>query len=923
MSTTAVSSCLRRLTMLAAVVATICIAAPSAHAQEGYETPFIETGLGATNVRATIGNGGLTAGISKDGDLTILSWPSPTYYDHLHYISSNALDARQQPRFGAPERAGAFAGLILQPEGGGEPTVTFFRDWEKGLTFSTGQSRVLQTRFNNSDLGLSVLQEDMIPTDRDVLIRRYTIEGDLSAWSDVELVNFANLSPGLSKLSQVPLLDVLMDHQNDFLAAWRESDEAIVQFHPNDTGIIESLQQALNATSSPLGRDFGPIGDELQNQQPDGSTIQSLVDNLDANYASGVYVTMSATPSPSSHQVGEDATDTCGMLAEIADNIATLQEMFPDRTLPADPAVASQIKCGDYDPVDDVRDENNWSYQAEDALTDLRDDGALNGNDVAGAQANTAWTVPFRQGGTTERQTGAVYYAFGEDASSSAQTLSWAKNQSLDQLKQDLDQTGQSYVDSLNIPSEIQGGLRSFIERAFLNMQVGTDRDTGAIVASVSRQPSYQLDWPRDGAFFNVALDLAGKHELVTKRMEFYADAMRDEPIFYTPQLNNPLPEYPPDYEDAPPSSYFPPNSWEMNYYADGMAGGNIRLEIDNSALLVWSFVAHAAHLTGDDRTAYLDNMWPTIEKATNFIHDWRDPETGLMWLANEDDHVEYTQGFQGAATSYLALESAARLAAYRGEDDLADKWARRAGELKNATIHYMYKGEEEGWVDYGEGDGGAAGRAWMAWPTHFLPDDDPRLRRATEDILQRKLEDVKGERGNGLYPTKIAISAALTFDDERRDDAYEIATRLAENIAHQDVWTIGETYVPYDTDDDDEPEDFINAVSTPHLWSAILVYISAMAYHEPAQFDKYRDEFPAVEIPDVTPPGVSGGDAGMGDAGGDGNDDTGSDDGGGDEGDDGCGCGSSGQSIPSSLLWAMVVVGGVVISRSRERRLD
>ena len=55
MSTTAVSSFLRRLAMLAAVAATICIAVPSAHAQEGYETPFIETGLGATNVRAVVG----------------------------------------------------------------------------------------------------------------------------------------------------------------------------------------------------------------------------------------------------------------------------------------------------------------------------------------------------------------------------------------------------------------------------------------------------------------------------------------------------------------------------------------------------------------------------------------------------------------------------------------------------------------------------------------------------------------------------------------------------------------------------------------------------------------------------------------------------------------------------------------------------
>jgi uncharacterized protein (TIGR03382 family) len=890
------------------------VLAADGFAQDGYEAPYIETGLGATNVQATIGNGGLTAGISRDGDLTILSWPSPSYYDQLHYITTNALDAREQPRFGAPERAGAFAGLMLTPSGGGDATLTYLREWDTEVTFAQDHSRVLETTFTNSNLGLTVTQHDMIPQDRDVLIRRYTVDGDLSGWSDVQLVSYANLSPGLSKIPQVPLLDVLMDHQNDFIAIWNQAEDAIVQFHPDDTGIISNLQEALNATSSPVGRDFGPIGEELKESMPDGSTLDDLAQDLDSDYSSGVYVTMSSSPSPAAHQIGEDATDTCSALGEIADNITDLAQMYPDRDLPADPTIASQVKCGDYDPVDDVRAENDWSYQAEDAFTDLKD-GSLNGSDVAAGQANTAWTVSLKESGTIQSRQGAVYFAFGDQASSSAQTLSWARNQSLDQLKADLDQSGDAYVQSLEIPASIDGDLRAFIERAFLNMQVGTDRESGAIVASVSRQPSYQLDWPRDGAFFNVALDLAGEHELVTKRMKFYADTIRDEPVPVVPLLNNYLPGYPPGYPDDLAPSQIPPDSWEMNYYADGMPGGNIRLEIDNTALLVWSFVAHAAHLTGSDRESYLNDMWPVIERATNFIHDWRDPETGLMWFANEDDHIEYTQGLQGAITSYLALVSAARVAKARGETELAEKWAYRAGELRNATVHYMYKGEEEGWIDYGE-EGGAAGKTWMAWPARFLPFDDPRLREVTEAGLQNNLEEVKGNSGNGNYPTKAATSAALVFDDQRREDALEIARRLAEDIANQDTWTIGESIVPVDSNDDGETDDFINGVSTPHLWSAILVYVSAMAYHQPQKFDQYREVFPAVEIPDVTPPGVEpDGDTGMADAG---DGDAGSTDDAQSGDDGGCGCASTSSSVPT--MPAMLLV-GVLVGWRRHRR--
>ncbi len=911
-------------------VLTVGLASSPAAAQENYKAPFIELGLGATNMIATVGNGGLTTGVSKDGDVSVLSWPSPSYFDHLSYITTNAPDAREQPRYGAPKRAGVFAALRIVESAGDEPQVTFLRDWDKTVTYAQDDVRVIETTFTHENYGLEVAQRDSVAPNRDVLVRRYQVEvtGDQN-FESIDVIGYANLAPNQSKLPQVPLLDVMMDHKNDFLAVWNDTEDAIVQFHPNDTGIITEVSEILSSASGTIGRDFGPLGDLLKDEQPDSSEVQNLVGNLDDHYAEGVYAALGASPSPVSYQIGEDETDFCAKLDEIADNIAALQERFPDRDLPAEPGVADVARCeNSFDPVDSVRDEQGWSYTAEDAFTDLKD-GQLAENPIAGAQANTALRVPVEFDDAGQEGEAALYFAFGGTAEEANDTLNWAQNEGAQAIEQSVVSNDQQFIDELWIPDEIDGGLRKFVKRAFLNLKVGTDRDTGAIVASISRQPSYQLDWPRDGAFFNTALDLAGQHELVSRRMQFYSDAIRDEqkePVLF---LNPKVPGWP----GQPGKTEYPPGSWEMNYYADGMPGGNIRLEIDNTALLVWAYVAHIGHLPEEDRAEYIDSQWPTIKRAANFVADWRDPETGLMWPAQEDDHSAFTQGLQGASTSYLALESAARLAKQRGEDELADRWLERAGELHAATMHYMGD-EEHGFVDYQEGGGGAAGRGWLAWPTHFLPYDNSRLLDIVKSKVDSQARKVRGEEGNFNYPTKAAISAAIALEDgEDRDKALEVAERMATEIANQNTWTIGEQVVTVDENDDGQAEDFLNTVSPPHLWSSMLVYVTAVAYYHPEEFDKYRDVLPEVNVPEVVPPGVDQGDPAPNADAGSTSPDGGTSDGGStmadaaagdlsedppDGNDDGCnGCSSPGSGVPiGGAFWAAVLFGFVALRR-------
>lgn len=909
-----------RYTAFALLIALLLAPAWATAADPPYEAPFIELGLGATNIEATVGNGGLTTGVSIDGDISVLSWPNPTYYDHIHYMTTNAPDARLRPRFGAAERMGAFAGIAYET-GEGSVQTSWLRDdpWTSELRFVSEDTAVIEVTFSRADLGLTVRQIDVVPADRDVLIRRYIVER--AADSPVQnawLMSYANLSPGLSKVAQVPLLDALIDHKNDYLAVWNPDAEAIVHFHPNDTGVSNRI----GAVVGPLTRDFGPLGELLDDAQPDQASIDALAVALDDHYAPGVYIAMGTVPAPVEFQIGEDPTDTCASIDELADNIAMLQETHPGQSLPADPSVADIVRCGDFEPLATPRAEEGWQYSAQDAFDDAAD-GALSGDRLAGAQANTALKTPLNFDASGQAQA-AMIYGFGDTQAAAQAELDWSRDQDLQAVQDARIAADEAFVASLWIPEELTGEFRRFVKRTFLNMDVGTDEATGAIVASIARQPSYQLDWPRDGAFFNIALDLSGQHDLVTKRNLFYGEIMRTEKEDPMPLLNNVLPGWP----DDPDETAFPPGSWEMNYYSDGEPGGNIRLEIDNTALLVWAFVYHVGHLDGQARADYIDDIWPTVETAANWLASWRDPETGLNWYANEDDHFEYTRGLQGASTTYGALVSAARMARHLGHDDLADAWLWRAGELKSAVLEHLYVDGEGFYGHVGPSKLGAGSPYWLSWPTHMFPADDERYLPQLKAGLAKHLADVRGETAGGQYPTKVAISAALVLPDgAERDGAYEIAERLATDIANPHTYTLGEHYSTVFLDDgDDEHDGFVNGVSTPHLWSMALVYLTAVAYHHPDRFDAYDAVLPEVVVPDVDAPGTggedAGGDAGSADVGVDTGGDTGTGGGGGGGGaagggDDGCGCSQPGRSVPTE---ALVLLGAFGLWRIRRR---
>ena len=64
--------------------------------------PNPESMFGPTNINGVAGNGRLAAGFSRQGELTVLRWPTPSNYDHMSYLTSDFY----APRMGAPVNDG-------------------------------------------------------------------------------------------------------------------------------------------------------------------------------------------------------------------------------------------------------------------------------------------------------------------------------------------------------------------------------------------------------------------------------------------------------------------------------------------------------------------------------------------------------------------------------------------------------------------------------------------------------------------------------------------------------------------------------------------------------------------------------------------------------------------------------------------------
>src|SRR5690606_34715184 len=123
-----------------------------------------------TPVTGVSGNGSLSIAVNNEGTLTGLKWPSPSFYDHVKYLTT----ARDEERWGALENEGVFSGIIWKTNG--EQKFFWLRDAKvEAQFFSSETSDTIFTQYFHEESGLRIKVSDTVDAEKDIFERKHQI----------------------------------------------------------------------------------------------------------------------------------------------------------------------------------------------------------------------------------------------------------------------------------------------------------------------------------------------------------------------------------------------------------------------------------------------------------------------------------------------------------------------------------------------------------------------------------------------------------------------------------------------------------------------------------------------------------------------------------------------------------------------------
>ena len=543
--------------------------------------------FGPTDITAVTGNQRLSAGINAEGTVTVLRWPSPSFYDQIKYRTTD----RSQPHMGSLPNEGAFLGIGWRAGPDDEWNFQWMRDalhsrdWNVRQRFADDDGDEVVTTYSNAGAGLTFSLRDVVSSTHDALVRRVRVSR--AADSDatrVRIFSFANFNPVFSKSRQAPYQDWCSEERNDAGAAYDEEVDAVVS---ERSGIDES-------TGAPRS----------------------------------VALAMAFAEGSSQHQIGQD------------------------------------------------------SYQAGTAGTSAYDDaqdGELGGVDVAAGQADAAIATDLNLASARAGSASVIITAAAND-DTALRTIDAIRRSGSVAVARAKARWWRTWLEPTRLPRGAPAPVTRVAKRALISIRQAADPG-GLIVASIATQPSFSLDWIRDGAYVNRALDAANHPEMVRRHNYRYAS------------LQATTASKPSGGEATPPGN------WPQNFYADGVVGGPIPYEIDETGLGVWTLWDHYAQTRDGD---YLLRVYESIQRGAQYLTDvCRDPATGLQCAASEGDNPNPTQGLRGAQAVWLGLDAAVRAATVKAELDPggradatanARKWRERRDEVADGILDFFYE---------------------------------------------------------------------------------------------------------------------------------------------------------------------------------------------------------------------------------------
>jgi len=723
--------------------------------------------MGATNINGVTGNGRLTAGISYWGELTVLRWPRLSHFDHLRYRTTHGFPLRNYGvRMDIDAPSETYARL-------GKPNVISPDMGSFGGVYNPEEKRA--SWFHEPEWDAAGRYE---PEDSNIVMTTFhnprigitvTLTDFVPPDRDVLVRRFL-LKRESGAGGKKSLLFSFIYYANLAPSASR------ARFYPADWKMHE------------MRSDFLCVYDEEKN-----AVIHFKPQRLPKRLAFNAQRELEAQPE------------------RIADFVNNLDEEYPSGGIFI--AWGFDRKPGAFSVGKTLYGRKN-AQQGNPYFEAL--DGSLSMRRVSSYPACAAISCPVSFDERNEFSV-MVIFSIAERAQKALKAYKESIEEGFDRIHRRTIEHWSKRASSIVLPDADDEVFKTLARRSILALDIGTDATSGAIVASISRQPQYCFDWPRDGAFFDYALDLASSNERVTRHAFFYASAQIKS------RYNR--------RKDG--------NFWG-NYYTDGKKGSFLIIEIDETALCAWNLWRHARHVPPEDRDLYLEKIYPTIKNAAEALLRKRPKKGGFPAKAREDDNLfAKTRTLHGATSAYLGLISAHQAGKQFGENkSTCDSWISWAYEIRDAIVSSFDessgKFNNEGW----------RGGTWVIWPSRILPFEDERIQAQAEYLLSSVEPFLLKETQGAAYASEKLVACALAFQNrvEMLDRVRRCLSIMAHEVPTPGTGHFGEVALVRDFGRGEKF--FQNRTSIPHLWEGTLFYLALAAAYNPEWFDREDEPF-------------------------------------------------------------------------------
>ena len=255
-----------------------------------------------------------------------------------------------------------------------------------------------------------------------------------------------------------------------------------------------------------------------------------------------------------------------------------------------------------------------------------------------------------------------LYFCFASEMNSSIKLFNEVRKEKVSYLIENTKKYWKEYFDKLKQIKTGNEKLDDIYMKSLLTFALFTNKSTGAILAAAevdenfSRCGRYGYCWPRDGVFITRAFDICGMNDEAEK--------------FYTVWAKK---------------TQFPDGRWQQRYFLDGRLAPSWGLQVDEISAIIYGVWEHYEFVKKID---FLETMWDSVKRATDFLVNFIDEETGLPKASYDLWEERYGEHAYSAAAVYGAICSAANIAKELNVDTpIAELWLKKAENIRGHAL--------------------------------------------------------------------------------------------------------------------------------------------------------------------------------------------------------------------------------------------